>query len=650
MGIETFIIGQDYSGIFGEYIVHSALDLALANFKSKLAKQKSNHTTSISSQGRNDTLDIKVDLEMVKDKISNSLVQTYNYTRTIDFKDLDSPKYILDTFVEPNFFASQRRSQVTNVDPARKNMSNVFDEYSQNLIILGDLGAGKTTLVKNLCQDILSKNKAFYPKLNFPILIRLREINSFKCEVDSLIMIEFLLNSIGLVIEDLHKKEYDLTNSYLTILKNIVCDLFEELNVLILLDGFDEVNNLEVRKIILNDIEMFSTSFFKSKILVTSRIAEFDSNIANTNTFEIAPLDDNQIDIFISQYLSNGDEARKFKNQLLASPYFDTSRKPLALAHLCAIYERYHSMPERPKSVYKKIVNLYIEEWDAQRRIERKKEGSSVSEYNNLSNDRKFEFLTKFAYLLTCEFGTSTIFNKDQISACYEMICDEFQLPKKQAKLIVKEIEGHNGLILQSSNETFEFSHKSIHEFLTAEYISRMGVLPRKIDLLLSIPNELAIATALSSEPGQFFFRLFVKYLKKDARNISFLNAYLSRIVLERPDFKAEPILGFTFAYIYSILKFGDVNSIKNKSNFLHNDNLLQTDELMRDLIEGNSNIKRSFQELFDYYKVNYTYNLNDSPIQYKFVRINKIHNIPKYFSKNQPEFLIIPSFFQKGT
>lgn len=646
MNLVNIIESQDYKAILAEYVVHNTLDFAIKGFRTKIQAQEENRPKKIGKKQKS-IFDIETNKKNVEDKIAVALIQAFNYTKDISFNDLDTPKLIVETFVDPIFFTAQRRTQVLNSDPVRKNMETVFKNCLVNLIILGDLGAGKTTLVKKLCQSIFLKDGTYYKQLNFPILIRLREINGYHSEINSLIFFEFILNRLGFVLREFSKDDIKEKNSYVTNLKKYICDFLEDINVLLLLDGFDEINDIQVRKILVEDIELISTSFVKSKILVTSRTAEFNYDISNTQTYEIAPLDNSQIDIFINHYIKDLAEATKFKKELLASPYFDTSRKPLALAHLCAIYERYHNLPPKPKSVYKKIVGLYIEEWDSQRRIDRVKKGITASEYNNLSNDRKFEFLTKFAYLLTTEFGSTTIFTENDITKCYNSLFEEFDLPAKQSKLIVKEIEGHSGLILQSSNETFEFSHKSIHEYLTAEYVSRMGTLPRKQGLLVQIPNELAIATSLSSEPNAFMFRLFVKYLKTNAHNIQFINAFLSRLYLEKPDFRIEPILGFTLAYIYSILKFGNVNSIKNKTNFLFADDLLTTNELLLKLIRTNVNIKKSIEEFLVFYRVNFNYTLTVSDSKdYTITRLHKLNNIPNYNKTDQPEYLVVPAFF----
>lgn len=631
----------DYKGILAEYLIQNGLDFALGRFDTKIKEQ--NETKK--SNKHKDIFDFEISRTNIEDRICQSLIQTYNYTKDISFKDINSPKLIVDAFVEPNFYYSQRRTQIQDLLPEREDMNSIFTNCVDNLVILGDLGAGKTTLVKKLCQSLILKDKKYYNSLTFPILIRLREINGYSAEIPSLVFFEFLLNKLGFVLRDFSKDQIRNTNSYTTNLKRIVCDFLEDINILLLLDGYDEINDLKVRKTVIEDLEMLSNSFVKSKVIITSRTAEFIFDVSNTTTYEIAPLNDDQIDVFINQYINKKDEAKKFKLQLFETPYFDTSRKPLALAHLCAIYERYHSLPSKPKTVYKKIVSLYIEEWDAQRRIDRIKTGGKVSEYNNLPNDRKFEFITKFAYLLTTEFNSSTFSEKD-ITKCYNLLFQEFDLPAKQSKIIVREIEGHNGLIIQTSQDTFEFSHKSIHEYLVAEYISRMGTLPKKTSLLLSIPNELAIATALSSEPNLFLFRLFVKYLKINANNPAFVYAFINRIHVEKPDFRVEPILGFTLAYLYSILKFGDINAIRNKKTFPNAKDLQNTNYLLLKLIRSMPNVKASVKKFNQNYEADYSYKFKSKTEDYSVVRAKLVAPIEGYSKNDQPEFLVVPAFF----
>ena len=635
MDVHTYLQDIDIKNILAEYSITKLLDNSIEKLKAKFSTLERNKENEIK---------IVVDYQKIEEKIGIALIQTYNFTKDISFRDLDKAKYIIEAYVDTHFYSSQRRTQVQNIMPKRLSESDIFNKNTRNLVVLGDLGSGKTTLVKKLCQSIFLKDKKYYIDLKFPILIRLSELNNYKSELPNFIFFDFLISKLGFDVE----KESEKNNDRFKInsIKKIVCEFIEDIESLILLDGFDEINNREIQKIVVDDFELICSSVFKSKVILTSRTAEFDYDITNTTTYEIAPLNDVQINQFVKQYINNEKDSVTFKNELFQTPYFDTSRKPLALAHLCAIYERYGSLPPKPKSIYKKIVNLYIEEWDLQRRLNRKKIGEDISMYNNLPNDRKFEFLTKFAYLLTVNFNNTYIFSENDILKCYNILYEEFDLPANQSKLIVKEIESLNGIIIQSSYETFEFSHKSIQEYLCADYISRMGSLPRAQGLLTDLPYELAIATSLSSEPNSFLFRLIIKYIKTNIKHKDFTKPFLSRLLVEKPDFKSDPILGLTFSYIYTIAIFEDLSRLNKHA--INED--FEIEQLLNELFISSDVLKKSLGKFLGYYTADYNFVYNSkNDYETKFVRIRKNKNIETIPINDQPELLVVPKILIKN-
>ena len=46
--------------------------------------------------------EIDLNKNNIEDKIVISLIQAFNYTKDISFNDLDTPKLIVETFVDPN--------------------------------------------------------------------------------------------------------------------------------------------------------------------------------------------------------------------------------------------------------------------------------------------------------------------------------------------------------------------------------------------------------------------------------------------------------------------------------------------------------------------------------------------------------------------
>jgi len=135
-------------------------------------------------------------------------------------------------------------------------------------------------------------------------------------------------------------------------------------------------------------------------------------------------LSDRQILEFATKWL-DADEAPKFLAKVRETPYGGAEVLPLTLAHLCAIYERTGKIPDRPRTVYRKIVRLLIEEWDEQRSIQRT---PSIARFES---DRKEEFLRALSYSLTRLTGSSS-FRLSDLYEVYKHIAPRFgELPDR---------------------------------------------------------------------------------------------------------------------------------------------------------------------------------------------------------------------------
>jgi hypothetical protein len=215
------------------------------------------------------------------------------------------------------------------------------------------------------------------------------------------------------------------------------------------------------------------------------------------------------------------------------------------LAHLCAIFDRSRRIPEKPKSVYRRIVELLLEKWDEERSVVRK------SAYAHFEADRKAEFLANLAFEITSELKTSS-FTREGLICCYRKINENFGLPNSQAERVVDELETHTGLILKSGRETFEFSHKSLQEYLTADFIVKLPSIPANMIELQTMPNELAIAVAISSKPSEYLSQLVANHFSSIRTSFQFTRSFVSRLLLEEPDFEYTPRVGYALLALYS--------------------------------------------------------------------------------------------------
>src|SRR5205085_11212203 len=158
------------------------------------------------------------------------------------------------------------------------------------------------------------------------------------------IIIDQVYNVLGLNIElpeqlARSKKKEDLQLRK-SIREKLVISVLEQLSVVLIIDGFDEIAESSKREAALKDIRDLAAHLDRCCMLVTSRTGEFVYNVDNSVQYEIVPLTEDQIFTFAQKWLKNENSAEDFYKKVLDSPFADTAIRPLTLAHLCAIYDR----------------------------------------------------------------------------------------------------------------------------------------------------------------------------------------------------------------------------------------------------------------------------------------------------------------------
>ena len=124
------------------------------------------------------------------------------------------------------------------------------------------------------------------------------------------------------------------------------------------------------------------------------------------------------------------------------------------------------------------------------------------------------------SYVLTISYNR-TVFDSNTLKEIYEEIRGNFNLPKSESKSVVNELETHTGIIIQSGYGKYEFAHKSIQEYLAAEYIVKLPGFPTH-NKLINFPSEIALATAISSNPTIYFSSFIFNYLLNSMEKLNF--------------------------------------------------------------------------------------------------------------------------------
>ncbi len=431
--------------------------------------------------------------------------------------------------------------------------ADVVLNSKNNLIILGDLGSGKTTQLKRhavkLWNDEITKSSV--------IFVRFREFDpqtTFLGHMKSLFRLDFASSeskdesSRGFIFSDFRRIEIRAFASFI-----------DALGLTVICDGFDEAP-LDNRDSILDEISQIAERLLNARIIVSSRPPDIIRSMPAFLTYEIEPLNAPTVEEFARRWFnasaqSSDAECGNFLKELSDTPYLDLVDRPLMLTNLCILFEKYKRLPQQPVEVYGKIVRLCLEEWDSQQGIKRS------SRYSQLDPFRKEMFLANFAYFLLYNKGNTSEFTSGTVEDVYREIHQKFGLPLFEHEKVAEEIQSTTGIIVQSRYKKFEFSHKSICEYLIAEYLIRSGAGIESDPVINSCPNECAVAAALFLEPDRWLKSMVYSNSGFISRSELWVKTFLGRILIERPVFVESDLTAVSTIWFAYCLRKGDLES-----------------------------------------------------------------------------------------
>jgi len=495
---------------------------------------------------------LAVNADDIDSAIRDHLAQVDRWSSEVSFGDLSAPKRTVQAYIPLEVLLTPRRRRISDDDSTESvELDRLFALPTvHHVIVLGQPGAGKTTSAKYLCQRLIHDPEFLPDRFRLPLVIRLRELRVQNVgKVGGPPVFDGLFPALQELLrlrlsfpDELMLEESDRQRR--SIRDQAVLDFIDSLRCVLVLDGWDEIPLKTHREAVLQECRTLASSLQQSALLLTSRTGEFGYHIENTAQFELGALTTAQVASFACRWLGE-DEGGRFLSELQKSPFADTALRPLTIAHLCAIFERENRIPPRPKTVYRKIVGLLLEDWDVQRSVLRQ------TAYGGFEPDRKAEFLAHLSYYLTTTVRQS-VFSKNDLVRAYEVIRDNFGLPQGEALRVANELESHTGLFVQAGFESFEFSHKSIQEYLTAEHIVKLPTIPSDGRILSLLPNELAVASAISSSPSEYFSELVLSEFRRHHFRLPFVRTFVNRLLVEKPDFDRSRRVGVALLVLYS--------------------------------------------------------------------------------------------------
>ena len=399
------------------------------NLKEKYIKMEANDLKVEADDKFNTNIDINQFVNL-------SLIKPQDETKDKEYFDaLNEPQELL---------FNHKECTNTNTTPL-KSLAEIFDisgSVTQKILLHGSPGSGKTTLAHKICIDWAKGNLIKHYTL--VILLNLRNVKIRNIES----------------IEEMVEHTITMGDEFVSeVVRDITC--IEGKNILLLLEGWDELPE---------DKQSFFAKTIAGKLLkkVSVLITSRPSSIGNiergyiTRNISILGFSEDQIEQYVDQSFPTSSHGPKnilkyrFMDQLKTNPVLKSlAYVPVNLKILVYVFKKYESkLPDTLTELYQQYVLLKLRLYN-QRKTGRYHEFTFTEIPKYISE--KLEKICKLAY--------------DGIETQKLSIDDDTVTIKELDKDGMGLLQVSHYMLLEGSEKTYDFIHKTVQEFLAAKHL-----------------------------------------------------------------------------------------------------------------------------------------------------------------------------------
>ncbi|MGW2721600.1 HEAT repeat domain-containing protein [Streptomyces sp. NPDC001492] len=364
--------------------------------------------------------------------------------------------------------------------PALEVLKVLAAPASRLLVLLGDPGAGKSTLVRYLALA-LTQGREEGPldglADHVPLLVELRQYAEERWQCSS--------------FEDFLAHLYD--DFALSVPPAVANELLLNGRALVVFDGLDELFDRKVRDDAVQRIAAFATRWPMARIVVTSRTIGYRRvplETAGFAHFMLQDLDEDRIGEFIRCWYrvacpGNPKQAEELVERIdsalrASGPLREMAGNPLLLTVL-AIVGRRQQLPSKRHRLYEHAVTVLVSEWDRTAKQLNMPLPATVSEVPDLLGpDERLELLRLLAR--TMQEGQEGIAGnhiaRDSLIAVFRdyLRSPQFELSAVHAgtvaRAMVSQLHERNFILSHYGGEVYGFVHRVFLEYLAAADIA----------------------------------------------------------------------------------------------------------------------------------------------------------------------------------
>ncbi|MBD2296436.1 NACHT domain-containing protein [Anabaena sphaerica FACHB-251] len=363
------------------------------------------------------------------------------------------------TALEKNYRKNGSR-RLTNEKYARQDGIIIANEY-QHLMILGQPGAGKSTFLRKIGLEAIKGKSGQIQRECIPILIELKQLTDININIYQFLQREFAY-------------------IYLPFSEDFLNEALENGKLLILLDGLDEVPNKNL-DLAIQKIKKFVNRYNHNYFIISCRTAAYRNKFKDFKEFAIADFDDKQIQQFINNWFySEVDKklgtAEKCWNKIKSEESTkELGRTPLLLTFLCLEYDESQDLPEKRATLYGNALDILLRRWAAEKRL------PNEPVYRQLGIDLEKIMLADIAYHNFV--ADKLFFSQQEVSnKIKRFLSSNDNAPKNlDSGKVLDAITTEQGILVERARDVYSFSHLTLQEYLTAQYIYDHGLVEKLV-------------------------------------------------------------------------------------------------------------------------------------------------------------------------
>ena len=252
-------------------------------------------------------------------------------------------------------------------------------------------------------------------------------------------------------------------------------------NILILMDGLDEISNNSLRNKIQEQIKEFSSEFPENHIILTCRtqILKNKDALSGFSMVEIADFNRDQIRNFvINWFRASGNSLTEARAQfadinkvILSKPDLEElTRTPILLSLICWIFQDEGEIPTDRQWLYKKGVKLMLSQWNEKKQIDDWRLGSE--KYHKLSVSSKESLMSSIASQKFENPKNYVLFEEEELA---DLITRHLKLDcLRDGVGVMRAIETQHGLLVERADGLWSFSHLTFQEYFAVRFLTQL--------------------------------------------------------------------------------------------------------------------------------------------------------------------------------